>query len=74
MWYDNPFSQRNKTPERAVGGGGWRQQGKRIGQNLKKGAGVRQYRGGLHKIGGVKTLLPTMISCSTVLNAFLRSI
>ena len=44
MWHDYPFSQRNKTPETAVGVGlqGYRKGG--VGQNLKKGGG-RQYRG-----------------------------
>ena len=49
MWHDHPFSQRNKTTERAlglwVGGnrkGGWTQ--------FEKGG--RQYRWDLHEIGG----------------------
>ena len=53
MWHDHPFSQRNKTTERAlglwVGGnrkGGWTQ--------FKKGG--RQYRWDLHEIGGVRPL------------------
>ena len=37
MWCDHPFSQKNKTIERAVGVGvgGDRERG--VGQNLKKG-------------------------------------
>ena len=41
MWWDHPFSQRNKAIERAVGVGvgGDRKDGGggRVGQNLKKG-------------------------------------
>ena len=36
-------------------GWGWRQHGRGGEQNLKKGEG-RQYRGGLHKIGGLGSL------------------
>ena len=73
MWRDHPFSHGNKVTEKAVGtgfptgvenmgtapissggsGGGWRQQGRGVGQN-------RQYRGGLHKIGGLGPLCQTM--------------
>ena len=46
MWRDHPFSQRNKTTERAVGVGvGVNMEGGGVGQNLKKrGGGGRQYR------------------------------
>ena len=63
MWHDHPFSQRNKTTERAVGvgvGGDREEQGRagkggRVGgQDLKKGS--RQYIGGLYKIVGVGPL------------------
>ena len=40
MWHNHPFSQRNKTTERAVGvgvGGKREWGGGGIGQNLKKG-------------------------------------
>ena len=45
MWRDHPFSQINKTTERAVGWG-LEATGKEggVGQNLKKGGGG-QYRG-----------------------------
>ena len=45
MWCDDPFSQKNKTTERAMGGGsrGWGQQGRGLGQNFKMG--VWQYSG-----------------------------
>ena len=40
MCHDHPFSQRNKTAEKAVGGGGWGWHGSGGkgwgGQNLKK--------------------------------------
>ena len=52
MWRDYPFSQINKTTERAVGVGvgGDRERGWGGGQKLKRGG--RQCRGNLHKIGG----------------------
>ena len=52
MWHDHQFSQRNKATKRAGVGvefGG--QEG--VGQNLKKRAGGRQYRGRLRKIVGL---------------------
>ena len=54
MWHNYPFSQRNKKIEKAVGVavGGDRERGS--GQNLKSGGS--QYRGGLHKIGGLGPL------------------
>ena len=69
MWCNHPFSQRSKTTERAVGMGleATRKRGG-AGQNLKKGS--RQYRGDLHKIGGFKTPLPTMIL--PLINCFLK--
>ena len=43
------------------GGGGSRQQGRGVGQNLKKKGEGRQYRGGGgYKIDEVGTPLPTM--------------
>ena len=52
MWHNHPFSQRNKTIERAVGVGveGNREDGG-VGQNLKKKGGVGNI-GGVHKIEG----------------------
>ena len=45
MWRDHPFSQRNKTTERAVGVGveGNREERGEVGQTLKKGGGGWQY-------------------------------
>ena len=48
LWHDHPFSERDKTTEWAVGVRVGRN--RRGGQNLKKVG--RQYREGLHKIGG----------------------
>ena len=50
MWHDHPFSQKNKTTERAawLGVGGCPPNG----QNLKKG-GCRHNRKGPYKIGGL---------------------
>lgn len=54
MLHDHPFSQRNSATKRAVGleVGGNGEEG--VGQNLEKRG--RQYRRGLFKIGGLKTL------------------
>ena len=59
MWRNHPFSQRNKTIERAVGVGveGNREDGG-VGQNLKK-RGVGNI-GGVNKIGGLGPHLATM--------------
>ena len=57
MWRDHPFSQRNKTTERAVGVGVGVSMVAGVGQNLKKrdrGGGVGNI--GLHKIGGLGPL------------------
>ena len=51
MWHNHPFSQRNKTTERAVGGEGFKLtwKGGGVGQNLKKR--IWQYRGVFIKHG-----------------------
>ena len=56
MWCDHSFSQRNMTTERTVGVGSWRWQGSGgRGTKFEEGRG-RQYRGDLHKIGGLASL------------------
>ena len=59
MWCDHPFSPRNETTEcrMSSGGGGLRQQGKRVGKNLKKG---RVGNIGVLIKQGVRTPLPTV--------------
>ena len=64
MWCEHPFSQRNRTTERTVGVrvGGDRKWGRGARgwwtKFLKKGEGVRQYRGVLNR--WLSTPLPTM--------------
>ena len=61
MRHNHSFSQRNNATEKAmgVGVGGDREERGGVGQNLKKGEQAIQGR--FHKIGWVRTPLPSMI-------------
>ena len=63
IWHNHPFSQRNKTKERAVGvGDGDNREGWRGWTKFEKGEGVGNIGGGgIHKIRGVRTPLLTII-------------
>ena len=59
MWRDLPFSQRNKATKRALGlevGGDAGEGVTAEGWTKFEKRGVRQDKGGLHKIGGLGTL------------------
>ena len=71
MWHSHSFSQRNRTTEKTVVAGiaGDREVvgvGVRVDKIWKKGGG-RQYRWGLHKVGG---LVPLCQLCEEPLKIF----
>ena len=62
MWRDHPFSQRNRTTDRTLGGWGLEVTGKLGGGAWTKfeKRGVGNIGGGLHKIGWLAPYLPTV--------------
>ena len=56
MWHNHPFSQRNKTTERAVGLGVWMRQGKGIWTKFEK-VGVGNIGGTLYQLWIQKPLV-----------------